>query len=76
MRESDKEYDERIALGFPVDICEWCGQEHPWKANERYYGIEVQRGRQFIPHKVCGDCYDRLQQVHHKPMPDGWSEVD
>ena len=49
------------ASKVPPDTCEWCGQSYPALSKERYYSVVVLG----VTHKICGDCYDHLEQVSH-----------
>jgi len=59
----ERDYKERV--GINIDACDWCDLTYPSLAKERFYSIVVVGDKNdLVLHKICGDCYDRLNEVH------------
>ena len=61
---TQKERNEKNRHGIDVDACDWCTLSYPGLAYERFYSIDVMDSGKLVTHKICGDCYDWLREVH------------
>ena len=56
---TEKEVQMEKKLGFSIDACDWCTLSYPKSIHERFYYLQVVS----TPHKICGDCFDRLVKI-------------
>jgi hypothetical protein len=61
---TQKETNDKNRHGIDVDACDWCTLSYPESAKERFYSIKVIDSGKLVLHKICGDCYNRLKEVH------------